>query len=96
MFRALPHAQVSANEQDSIVVHRADGAVVALSICEDNATESPRDTVRDEVWPEIRDYEEGGRRDDLRSNLIRNAALAFLGAFPPIEFLPEHRFSRPG
>lgn len=67
---ALPHAQASAKGQDSIVVHRAEGAVVALSICEDKATEYPRDTVRDEVWPEIRDYEAGGRRDELRSNII--------------------------
>jgi hypothetical protein len=72
---ALPHAQASAKGQDSIVVHRADGAVVALSICEDKATENPRDTVRDEVWPEIRDYEAGGRRDELRSNIIATLGL---------------------
>lgn len=72
---ALPHAQASAKGQDSIVVHRANGAVVALSICEDKATENPRDTVRDEVWPEIRDYEAGGRRDELRSNIIATLGL---------------------
>lgn len=77
---ALPHAQASAKGQDSIVVHRADGAIVALSICEDKATENPRDTVRDEVWPEIRDYEGGGRRDELRSNIIATLGLGGIPA----------------
>jgi hypothetical protein len=77
---ALPHAQASAKGQDSIVVHRAAGAVVALSICEDKATENPRDTVRDEVWPEIRDYEAGGRRDELRSNIIATLGLGSVPA----------------
>lgn len=77
---ALPHAQASAKGQDSIVVHRADGAVVALSICEDKATENPRDTVRDEVWPEIQDYEGGGRRDELRSNIIATLGLGGIPA----------------
>src|SRR5690554_1425568 len=72
---ALPHAQASAKGQDSIVVHRSGDAVVALSICEDKATENPRDTVRDEVWPEIQDYEGGGRRDELRSNIIATLGL---------------------
>lgn len=67
---ALPHSQGSAKGQDSVVVHRADGAVAALSICEDKATENPRKTVREEVWPEIKEYEAGGRRDELRSNVI--------------------------
>lgn len=67
---APPHSQGSAKGQDSVVVHRANGAVAALSICEDKATENPRKTVRDEVWPEIKEYEAGGRRDELRSNVI--------------------------
>jgi hypothetical protein len=72
---AIPHSQAAGKGQDSIVVHRADGAVVALSICEDKATENPRPTVRDEVWPEIRGYEAGGRRDELRSNIIATLGL---------------------
>lgn len=67
---ALPHSQGSAKGQDSIIVHRAASAVVALTICEDKATEHPRDRVRDDVWPEIKTYESGGRRDELRSNII--------------------------
>ena len=67
---ALPHSQGSAKGQDSIVVHRSTDAVVALTICEDKATENPRNMVRNEVWPEIEEYEQGGRRDELRSNII--------------------------
>ncbi len=67
---ALPHSQGSAKGQDSIIVHRTRHEVVALTICEDKATENPRDTVRDEVWPEIKDYENGERSDELRSNVI--------------------------
>jgi hypothetical protein len=67
---ALPHSQGSAKGQDSIVVHRAADAVVALTICEDKATESPRDTVRGDVWPEIKIYEKGWRLDELRSSVI--------------------------
>lgn len=72
---ALPHSQAAGKGQDSILVHRADGAVVALSICEDKATENPRTTVREEVWPEILAYEAGGRRDELRSNIIATLGL---------------------
>ena len=72
---ALPHSQAAGKGQDSIVVHRADGAVVALSICEDKATENPRKTVREDVWPEVKDYEAGGRRDELRSNIIATLGL---------------------
>ncbi|MGZ4956194.1 MAG: hypothetical protein ACXV8Q_13895 [Methylobacter sp.] len=73
---ALPHSQCSAKGQDSIVVHRTTDALVALTICEDKATENPRDTVRDDVWPEIKVYEEGGRRDELRSNIITTLGTA--------------------
>lgn len=77
---AIPHSQAAGKGQDSIVVHRADGAVVALSICEDKATENPRTTVREDVWPEIRDYEAGGRRDELRSNIIATLGLGGVSA----------------
>lgn len=72
---AIPHSQASGKGQDSILVHRMDDAVVALSICEDKATENPRRTVREDVWPEIREYEAGGRRDELRSNIIATLGL---------------------
>lgn len=79
---ALPHTQASAKGQDSIVVHVGTGAEIALSICEDKATQRPRDTVRSQVWPEIQDYESGGRRDELRSNII---ATLGVGGVPETE-----------
>lgn len=77
---ALPHAQATAKGQDSIVVHRSGGAIAAVSICEDKATDNPRNTVRDHVWPEIRIYENGGRRDELRSNIIATLGLGGIAA----------------
>lgn len=67
---ALPHAQPSQKGQDSIIIHRSRDAVYALSICEDKATENPRATIRDEVWLDFKDYEGGGRDDELRSGII--------------------------
>lgn len=73
---APPHSHGSGKGQDSIVVHRVDGSVAALSICEDKATKNPEKTVQDKVWPEIRQYEAGGRRDELRSNVITTLGTA--------------------
>jgi len=86
---ALPHTQGSAKGQDSIIVHRSGGAVVALSICEDKATQNPRKTVRDEVWPEIADYESGGRRDELRSNVIATLGPAGIPTAEAIELIRQ-------
>lgn len=76
---ALPHSQGSAKGQDSLIVHRASESVIALTICEDKATENPRDTVRDSVWPEIKLYESGGRRDELRSGVIATLGTGGVG-----------------
>lgn len=77
---ALPQSQPAAKGQDGIIVHRSADAVVALSICEDKATDNPRATVRKEVLPAIRDYEAGGRKDELRSAVI--TALGAVGNVP--------------
>jgi hypothetical protein len=79
---SLPHSQASAKGQDSIIVHRSTSAVAALTICEDKATENPRKTIREDVWPEIEDYEKGGRWDELRSNII---ATLGIGGIPMAE-----------
>jgi hypothetical protein len=79
---ALPHSQGSAKGQDSIIIHRSNQAVAALTICEDKATENPRKTVREDVWPEIMGYENGERRDELRSNVI---ATLGIGGIPMAE-----------
>ncbi|ACB33044.1 conserved hypothetical protein [Leptothrix cholodnii SP-6] len=36
------------------------GAISAVVIFEDKATDNPRKTIRDEVWPEFEEYESGG------------------------------------
>jgi hypothetical protein len=41
------------------------GNVIAVVIFEDKATENPRDTIRDEVWPGIEQLEGGARTNDL-------------------------------
>lgn len=74
---SLPHSQASAKGQDSIIVHRTEGAVTAITICEDKATVNPRPTIRSQVWPEFKEYEAGGRRDELRSGVV--AALGTAG-----------------
>lgn len=73
---SLPHSQPSAKGQDSIIVHRTTTSVHALSICEDKATKSPRNTITAQVWPEIKDYESGGRDDELRSSIIATLGTA--------------------
>lgn len=73
---ALPHSQPAAKGQDSIIVHRSTASVHAISICEDKATENPRTTIKNQIWPEITDYESGGRDDELRSSIIATLGTA--------------------
>jgi len=67
---SMPHSQGSAKGQDGIIVHRSGQAVSFLTICEDKATDNPRKTIREDVWPEIQKYENNERMDELRSNMI--------------------------
>jgi hypothetical protein len=47
-----------------------DGMTVSAAIVfEDKATDNPRDTIRDEVWPDIRDLEAGKRDNVLVADL---------------------------
>lgn len=67
---SVPHSQGSSKGQDGIIVHRGNQAVSFLTICEDKATDNPRKTIREDVWPEIQKYENDERMDELRSNTI--------------------------
>ncbi|MDX9911197.1 MAG: hypothetical protein RBS39_05150 [Phycisphaerales bacterium] len=40
-----------------------------IIVCEEKATENPRDTVREEVWPEVRKLEAGERDGELFSEV---------------------------
>lgn len=63
---AIPHSQRAQKGFDNIIVKIADdGNVESVLICEDKATENPRQTVREEVWPEIRIFESGSRDGEL-------------------------------
>jgi len=84
---APPHSQPAAKGQDSIIVHRAKTSVHSISICEDKATESPRSTIRDLVWPEITDYESGGRDDELRSSIITTLGTAGISTAEAIKLI---------
>lgn len=45
------------------------GAVVAAIIFEDKATDNPRSTIRDEVWPDFRKLEAGDRENVLTAEV---------------------------
>lgn len=66
-----PHVQQSSKGFDSSIVHLQNGTqLAALTICEDKATDSPRDLIRVQVWPEIEACELGKKDDLLRTTLI--------------------------
>jgi hypothetical protein len=63
---SIPHSRMSDKGQDILIVHyKHDGCFI--SIGEDKATKNVRSTVRDEVFPELKDYESGSRDNELES-----------------------------
>lgn len=63
---AIPHSQRAQKGFDNLLVRvSAAGRVESVVICEDKATGSPRDTVREKVWPEIQIFESGSRDAEL-------------------------------
>lgn len=46
------------------------GAISAVVIFEDKATDNPRKTIHDEVWPEFEEYERGGDANVLVAEVI--------------------------
>jgi hypothetical protein len=63
---SIPHSRMSDKGQDILIVHyKSDGCYI--SIGEDKATKNVRSTVRDEVFPELKDYESGSRDSELES-----------------------------
>jgi hypothetical protein len=46
------------------------GAISAVVIFEDKATENPRETIRELVWPEFKEYESGGDANVLLAEVI--------------------------
>jgi hypothetical protein len=56
---AIPHTQPTAKGFDNLIVEVENGHLVGVIVGEDKATENPRSTVRDLVWPEIKEMEDG-------------------------------------
>jgi hypothetical protein len=50
-------------------IDTASGLVAAAVIFEDKATDNPRDTIRDEVWPEFKLLEAGDRENVLSADV---------------------------
>lgn len=66
-----PHIIPAGKGIDGIIVHFDAGCGFAgITICEDKATENPRDIIRDDVWPEIEACEKGKKDDELRTFLV--------------------------
>jgi hypothetical protein len=67
-----PHAITAHKGVDNLFLCPVGGANgstkmpdLRIVVCEDKASERPRDTVRDEVWPAFRDFESGARDHQL-------------------------------
>ena len=60
------------------------GAVTAVIIFEDKATEHPRDTIRDDVWPGIVKLEQGERTNELCQE-VSSLLEAQLKTFPNLD-----------
>lgn len=60
-----PHMILAHKGFDGLIlrVDKKTNKVVAVVIFEDKATDNPRDTIRDEVWPDFRKLESGDREN---------------------------------
>lgn len=66
-----PHARPADKGQDGLIVYLSPGAdaVHQVVVCEDKATERPRNTITSKVWPELVEYESGSRDAEIVSDL---------------------------
>lgn len=68
MIATMPHMGTARKGFDGVILEFAsdDRAVERVFICEDKATENPRQTLREQVWPEIRSIEANERSSEIR------------------------------
>jgi len=66
---AIPHTQPTAKGFDNLIVEVENGHLVGVIVGEDKATENPRSTVRNLVWPEIKEMEAGHSDSALKSEV---------------------------
>lgn len=72
-----PHMKHADKGLDGLQVDiDGNGAVVAVVLFEDKATENPRDTVRDMVWPEFAAFEGGVEENVIAANVADLLATA--------------------
>lgn len=64
-----PQPRMADKGLDGLIVslRGANSAIAGVTICEDKASESPRKTVTDKVWPAITLFETGARDDELQN-----------------------------
>lgn len=60
-----PHIRLADKGTDGLIIEFQDRGIARVVICEEKATEHPRDRVRDSVWPEFKTFESGRRDNEL-------------------------------
>lgn len=70
---APPHMQHAGKGFDGLHLHidKSTNTITRAVICEEKATENPRDTIRDDVWPEFADFETGAHDHRLVSEITQ-------------------------
>ncbi len=68
---SLPHPRAADKGFDALFVpiEQNNTAIQGIVICEEKATDRPRDQIRDGVWPDIRRVEAGERDAELNNEL---------------------------
>lgn len=64
-----PHLVMAQKGFDGLQININNGAVEAVVIFEDKATGSPRNFIRDKVWPEFLAFRQGERESELEQEL---------------------------
>lgn len=70
-FISAPHIIRADKGLDGLLLELNSGAseIAAAVVFEDKATTNPRDTIRDDVWPELMSFEDGERDDILTDGI---------------------------
>lgn len=77
----LPHQITASKGLDGLLVNLAgDLTVDSIIVCEDKATDDPRGTVKDDVWPEFVRFDQG-----LSDSIIVSAAESVLAEVAGVE-----------
>jgi hypothetical protein len=77
-----PHIRAADKGLDGLLIERGEGEAPLWRavVCEDKATENPRSTVREKVWPEFEEFESGRRDSEINAD-----ACALAATLPSIE-----------